>query len=64
MEQARNRIIIVGAGWAGLSAAHHLLSAGVPGRQIVLLERAPHVGGRAFSFADRESGHVLDNGQH
>ncbi|WP_304458071.1 hydroxysqualene dehydroxylase HpnE [Alicyclobacillus sendaiensis] len=64
MEQARNRIIVVGAGFAGLSAVHHLLRAGVPGERVVLLERAPHVGGRAFSFVDRESGHVLDNGQH
>jgi len=64
MEQARDRIIVVGAGFAGVSAVHHLLCAGVPGERVLLLERAPHVGGRAFSFVDRESGHVLDNGQH
>lgn len=64
MEQASDRIIVVGAGFAGLGAVHRLLEAGVPGERILLLERAPHVGGRAFSFVDRESGHVLDNGQH
>ncbi|GEO25970.1 phytoene dehydrogenase [Alicyclobacillus acidoterrestris] len=69
MESVRNRmtssrILIIGAGWAGISAAHSLMLAGVPGEQIVMLERAPRAGGRAFSFTDKEQGLDLDNGQH
>ena len=37
-------VVVVGAGFAGLSAALHLLGAG---RRVTLLERAPHPGGRA-----------------
>jgi len=52
-------IIIVGAGWAGLSAA---LTLSRQGKKIILLEAAPQAGGRArrvFFGEDR-----VDNGQH
>ena len=39
-------VVIVGAGWAGLSAALHLRRAGVP---VQVLEAAPQAGGRARS---------------
>lgn len=39
-----DRVVIVGAGLAGLSAALHLAGAG---RQVTVLERAEHPGGRA-----------------
>lgn len=54
-----NPIIIVGAGWAGLSAALTLSRAG---KKVMLLEAAPQIGGRAraVSFAATE----VDNGQH
>jgi phytoene desaturase len=39
-----DHVVIVGAGLAGLSAALHLLGAG---RQVTILERADHPGGRA-----------------
>ncbi|MDH7516668.1 MAG: FAD-dependent oxidoreductase [Bacteroidota bacterium] len=53
--------VIVGGGIAGMSAAVSLASAG---KRIVLLESRPHLGGRAWSYRDRESGDHLDNGQH
>ncbi|MDE2237430.1 MAG: hydroxysqualene dehydroxylase HpnE, partial [Elusimicrobia bacterium] len=34
------------------------------GRRVVLLEKKPHLGGRAYSFTDQETGDVVDNGQH
>ncbi len=39
-----DRVVVVGAGLAGLSATLHLLGAG---REVTVLEAAPHVGGRA-----------------
>jgi phytoene desaturase len=39
-----DRVVVVGAGLAGLSAALHLLGAG---REVTVLESARHVGGRA-----------------
>ena len=57
-------VIIIGAGWAGLSAALHLRQAGVPVR---VLEAAPQAGGRArrqvLPWPDTD-GIALDNGQH
>ena len=50
---------IVGAGWAGLSAAiHGVLS----GHQVTIYEMAPQVGGRARGVTS--NGLSLDNGQH
>ncbi len=54
-------VVIIGAGFAGLSAAVRLADAGVP---VVVFEEAPRLGGRATAFADRESGERVDNGQH
>lgn len=55
------RVAVVGGGLAGLAAAvrclrHHVTP--------VLFEKRPYLGGRAFSFADRETGVEVDNGQH
>lgn len=56
--QPRN-IIIIGGGWAGLTAAIHLVDQGLPVR---LVEAAPQLGGRARTifFSDKK----VDNGQH
>jgi hydroxysqualene dehydroxylase len=52
-------IAVVGAGLAGLAAAHTLLSSG---HQVSLFEAAPHAGGRARGVPHAET--MLDNGQH
>src|SRR5690606_23461260 len=39
-------IVVIGAGQAGLSSAYHLRKLGlVPGRDFIVLDRAPHPGG-------------------
>jgi squalene-associated FAD-dependent desaturase len=54
-------VIAVGGGVAGLAAASALAEAGA---RVLLLESRPHLGGRARSWLDPESGAVVDNGQH
>jgi hydroxysqualene dehydroxylase len=51
----------VGAGLAGLSAAVRLAGRGV---KVLVLEARARLGGRATSFVDRETGELVDNGQH
>lgn len=56
--------MVVGAGWAGLSAAVH---ASLAGWQVTLFEAAAQPGGRARSLQARDAqghDHALDNGQH
>ncbi len=53
--------IIIGGGFAGLSAAAHLSNLGF---ETTLLEASPKLGGRAYSFYDEETKTVIDNGQH
>lgn len=53
------RVVVVGAGWAGLAAAVYLADRG---HHPVLLEAAREPGGRARSV--RSGNVVLDNGQH
>jgi zeta-carotene desaturase len=54
-------VVIVGAGLSGLAAGVALASRGVFVR---ILEQRPHAGGRAYSFRDRTTGDMIDNGQH
>lgn len=54
-------IVVIGAGFAGLSAAALLAEAG---RQVLVLDARPRLGGRATAFRDRDTGEVVDNGQH
>jgi hydroxysqualene dehydroxylase len=51
--------VVVGGGLAGVAAALRLADRG---RQVVLLERRPRLGGAAFSFARGPL--TIDNGQH
>ncbi len=54
-------VVIIGGGFAGLSAGVALAERGF---RVALLESKPALGGRAYSFADPESGDFVDNGQH
>jgi hydroxysqualene dehydroxylase len=57
-------VAIVGAGWAGLSAAITCIEAG---KSVVLFDAAPQAGGRARHLAVQFSDELtvdLDNGQH
>src|SRR5580704_18554966 len=54
-------VIIIGGGFAGLSAGVALAESGF---RVALLESKPALGGRAYSFADLDSGDFVDNGQH
>ncbi len=53
--------VVVGGGFAGLSAAVHLASSGA---RVVVLESRRQLGGRATSYRDRATAEVVDNGQH
>lgn len=53
--------IVVGAGFAGLSAAARLAARGA---RVLVLEARARLGGRATAFTDRETGELVDNGQH
>ena len=54
-------VVVIGAGVAGLSAAAALAEAG---KRVLVLDGRPQLGGRATAFADRETGELVDNGQH
>ena len=54
-------IVVIGAGFAGLSAAALLAERGA---RVLVLDARPRLGGRATAFPDRETGEIVDNGQH
>lgn len=54
-------VCIIGGGFAGLAAAVFLDALGL---KITLIERKSILGGRAYAFQDRKTGHWVDNGQH
>lgn len=54
-------VVVIGAGFAGLSAAAALAERGLT---VVVLEARTRLGGRAASFRDGATGELVDNGQH
>jgi len=58
---APKKVVVLGAGYAGLAAATELV---LRGHEVTLIEGRALLGGRAHSFVDVKSGLVLDNGQH
>lgn len=55
------KIIIVGAGVAGISAAMQLCDSGC---DVEIFEQKMQVGGRITAIHDLASGDTIDNGQH
>lgn len=55
------KVVVVGSGLSGLAAAVKLTSAGY---DVQVLEQGTHPGGRTYSFREKQSGDILDNGQH
>ena len=53
--------IVIGGGFAGLSAATALAEHGA---RVLVLEARPTLGGRATAFTDPATGERVDNGQH
>ncbi|MBI4387097.1 MAG: FAD-dependent oxidoreductase, partial [Elusimicrobia bacterium] len=53
--------LILGGGFSGLACATALAQSGM---RVTLLEKKPHLGGRAYSFRDPRTGETVDNGQH
>jgi squalene synthase HpnD len=58
---APKKVVVLGAGYAGLAAATELL---LRGHDVTLVEARALLGGRAHSFPDAKTGQLLDNGQH
>ncbi len=58
---APKKVVVLGAGYAGLAAASELI---LRGHDVTLIEGRALLGGRAHSFTEMKTGQVLDNGQH
>lgn len=61
MPVASKDVVVIGGGFAGLSAGVALAERGF---RVALLESKPALGGRAYSFTDPASEDFVDNGQH
>ena len=55
------KCVVVGGGIAGLTSAVYLSKAGF---KVELIESSNKLGGRAYSFKDKKTCSVIDNGQH
>ena len=53
--------MVIGGGFSGLSAAAALAERDI---RVIVLDARPQLGGRATAFTDRETGELVDNGQH
>ena len=56
---AAGRVVVVGAGFSGLAAAHELSKAGY---EVTVVEARNRVGGRVISFSDLVPGKVVEGG--
>ncbi len=54
-------VTVIGGGIAGLSASVFLTEKGF---KVTLVEASPKLGGRAYSFLDKDRNQFFDNGQH
>ncbi len=54
-------VVVIGGGFAGLSAAVHMANRGA---KVHLVEKRAFLGGRTYSIPDRQTGEMIDNGQH
>jgi len=59
--QSNYDVIVIGAGFAGLSAAVRCAKRGA---RVLVIEARARLGGRATAFPDRDTGELVDNGQH
>ncbi len=60
-EPVQKRVVVLGGGLAGLSAALRLIDQDF---EVTLIEKRPFLGGRTFSFFDPREQTEIDNGQH
>ena len=61
MGAIQSEVVIIGGGLAGLACAVTLADREIP---VSLYESRPRLGGRASSFADKQSEQLIDNCQH
>ena len=61
MGAPHTEVVIIGGGLAGLACAVTLADRRIP---VTLFESRPRLGGRASSFEDKQSQHLIDNCQH
>ncbi len=61
MNPSRHDVVVIGAGFAGLSAATALAARRY---RVLVLEASSRLGGRATAFEDHATGELVDNGQH
>lgn len=57
----QKKVIVIGGGFAGLTTAAYLAKNKF---EITLLEASPKLGGRAYSFLEKGTNTIIDNGQH